>query len=92
MVGDEEIPLILGKPFLPTSGALIDVQQGKLTMGVEDEGVIFKVCKPMDFPPKVQSCTQLNDVEPTRTRTPIAEHSKPPIDVVKAMDLPLKVF
>ena len=29
---DKEIPLILGRPFLATGGALIDVKGGKLTL------------------------------------------------------------
>ncbi|KAJ9538247.1 hypothetical protein OSB04_030980 [Centaurea solstitialis] len=40
---DKEIPLILGRPFLATGGALIDVQGGKLTLRVGDESVEFNV-------------------------------------------------
>jgi len=38
---DERLPLILGRPFLATSRALIDVLDGKLTLRVADEHVTF---------------------------------------------------
>ncbi|XP_075076522.1 uncharacterized protein LOC107774273 [Nicotiana tabacum] len=34
---DEEVPIILGRPFLATGGAIIDVRAGKLKMRVDDE-------------------------------------------------------
>ncbi|KAL0455801.1 UNVERIFIED_CONTAM: hypothetical protein Slati_0919300, partial [Sesamum latifolium] len=37
MEEDKNMPLILGRPFLATSRALIDVQQGQLTLRVNDE-------------------------------------------------------
>ena len=42
---DKEIPLILGRPFLATGGALIDVKGGKLTLRVGDETTEFNVFK-----------------------------------------------
>ncbi|KAL4610105.1 hypothetical protein ACB092_08G028300 [Castanea dentata] len=38
---DEEIPLILGQPFLATGRTLIDVQQGKLVLRVGEDEVTF---------------------------------------------------
>lgn len=37
MEEDEEVPIILGWPFLNTRGALIDVREGKLTSRLGDE-------------------------------------------------------
>lgn len=34
---DSNIPIILGKPFLATVGAIINVKQGKLTFEVGEE-------------------------------------------------------
>lgn len=59
---DGEFPLILGRPFLAMSRALIYVREGKVTMKVEDEEVAFKVLKSIDFPPKVQSRNKLDDL------------------------------
>ena len=36
---DSEVPIILGKPFLGTSNILIDVQQGKLTLCMQDDSL-----------------------------------------------------
>ncbi|XP_050229108.1 uncharacterized protein LOC126678249 [Mercurialis annua] len=38
---DKECPMILGRPFMNTGRALIDVHDGKLTLWIEDESVEF---------------------------------------------------
>jgi len=43
MEEDREIPLILGRPFLATGRALIDLEQGKLTLRIGSEEVNFNV-------------------------------------------------
>ncbi|XP_031251860.1 uncharacterized protein LOC116109778 [Pistacia vera] len=43
MEEDKEMPLILGRPFLATGRALIDVLEGKLLLRVQDEKVTFNV-------------------------------------------------
>lgn len=43
MVKDSNIPLILGRPFLFTAKALIDLESGILTLRVGEENVTFKV-------------------------------------------------
>ncbi|GJU28226.1 hypothetical protein Tco_1166847 [Tanacetum coccineum] len=40
---DPRVPLILGRPFLRTSQALIDVHGEELTLRVNDEAITFKV-------------------------------------------------
>lgn len=50
---DKETPVILGRPFLATSGVLIYVLEGKVTMRIEDEKVTFDVLISMEFLPKV---------------------------------------
>ena len=47
---DRHCPLILGRPFLNTSRALIDVYEGKLTLRVGDESVEFIMTKLMKYP------------------------------------------
>ncbi|XP_070045466.1 uncharacterized protein [Nicotiana tomentosiformis] len=42
---DYEVPIILGRTFLPTGKALVDVEAGELTFRVGDEKVVFHVCK-----------------------------------------------
>ncbi|XP_019227427.1 PREDICTED: uncharacterized protein LOC109208727 [Nicotiana attenuata] len=38
---DEEFPIILGRPFLPTERALIDYETGELKMRLNDEEITF---------------------------------------------------
>nr|XP_009789762.1 PREDICTED: uncharacterized protein LOC104237329 [Nicotiana sylvestris] len=40
---DEEIPIILGRPFLATRTALIDCETGELKMRLNDEEITFNV-------------------------------------------------
>lgn len=63
MKGGKQIPLILRRPFFSMGKALIDLQQEKLKMRVEDEEVTFDVFKAVDFSPKVHSSTQVDDLD-----------------------------
>jgi hypothetical protein len=54
MEEDQEIPIILGRPFLATCGAEINVPKGKLTLRVEDDTVVFDVFKPFPTPQRQQ--------------------------------------
>ena len=40
---DEQVPLLLGRPFLATGATLIDVNKGELTLRVGDEVVHFNL-------------------------------------------------
>ncbi|GKF35907.1 reverse transcriptase domain-containing protein, partial [Tanacetum coccineum] len=40
---DPRIPLILGRPFLRTAHALVDVHGKKLTLRVRDEELVFNI-------------------------------------------------
>ncbi|XP_015944797.1 uncharacterized protein LOC107469923 [Arachis duranensis] len=42
--------IILGRPFLATAGAIIDVQKGELTLRLHDEKMVFNVFKAMSYP------------------------------------------
>ncbi|XP_076926465.1 uncharacterized protein LOC143589648 [Bidens hawaiensis] len=42
---DKNVPLIIGRPFLATARALIDVCTGRITLRVGDEGVTFDIGK-----------------------------------------------
>ena len=49
MEEDKEVLIILGRPFLATEQALIDVKNGELTLRVGDEEVRFNLTKTMRF-------------------------------------------
>ena len=40
---DKQVPLLLGKPFLATRAALIDMKKGELTLSVGNEEVHFNL-------------------------------------------------
>ena len=50
MEEDTQVPILLGRPFLATGAALIDVQKGKLTLRVGDEAVHFNLNKSLEQP------------------------------------------
>ena len=52
MEEDEKVPLILGRPFLATSQALIDVESGELTLRVGDDKVCVSIYKNDKLPKK----------------------------------------
>ena len=45
MEENTQVPLLLGRPFLATGAALIDVQKGELTLRLGDEAVQFNLHK-----------------------------------------------
>ena len=47
---DSKVPLILGRPFLATARAVIDVLDGKLTLRVDDDAVTFDIQRSMKYP------------------------------------------
>ena len=50
MEKDTQVPLLLGRPFLVTGVALIDVQKGELTLRVGEEAMHFNLNKGLEQP------------------------------------------
>ena len=50
MEEDTQVPLLLGRPFLATEAALIDVQKGELTLRVGNEAVHFNINRSLEHP------------------------------------------
>ncbi|KAK4391379.1 hypothetical protein Sango_1915700 [Sesamum angolense] len=68
MEEDKNMALILGRPFLATSRALIDVQKGQITLRVNDEHVVFNVFKPMKYMRKNEhDIFAIDSINATRT-------------------------
>ena len=58
MEEDTQVPLLLGRPFLATGAALIDVQKGELTLRVGNEAVHFNLNRSLEHPDvDAKSCT-----------------------------------
>ncbi|MCI51433.1 hypothetical protein A2U01_0072677, partial [Trifolium medium] len=60
---DVDIPILLGRPFLATAGAIIDVKRRKLTFEVGDEKIEFMLSQFMKSPTFQNSCCRLGIVE-----------------------------
>ena len=46
MEEDLEIPILFGRPFLMTGGAIIDMKRGKITLEVDNDHMEFVCTKP----------------------------------------------
>jgi hypothetical protein len=63
MKEDNEIPILLGWPFLATKGALIDAKKRELRLRVNEEEVIFNVFKAIKQPDIGESCFSIQVVD-----------------------------
>ena len=62
MEEDRQIPIILGRPFLATTGAIIDVKREKITLDIGEEKVEFDVFKKPQQSPSMNSCFRVDVV------------------------------
>ena len=44
---DFEVPIILGRPFLATCRALVDMEKGQMKFRLNNEEATFNICKSM---------------------------------------------
>ncbi|KEH26708.1 hypothetical protein MTR_6g471360 [Medicago truncatula] len=58
-----EVPILLGRPFLATAGAIIDVKNGKLAFNVGKDTVEFELAKLMKSPSIKDSCCMIDIVD-----------------------------
>ena len=63
MEEDKEIPIILGRPFLATGRAMIDVYKGDLKLRVQDDEVRFSIFNPVRHPTESDACFMIEAVE-----------------------------
>ncbi|XP_028215057.1 uncharacterized protein LOC114397142 [Glycine soja] len=57
---DNEVPLILGRPFMKTAKVIIDVDDGKLNVKVQDDEVQFNVFEAMKHPKDKGECFRVD--------------------------------
>ncbi|XP_057734350.1 uncharacterized protein LOC130949720 [Arachis stenosperma] len=56
--------IILGRPFLTTAGAIIDVQKGELVLRLHEEKMVFNVFKAMNYPKEaIGECMMVDTIE-----------------------------
>ena len=63
MEEDREIPIILGRPFLATGKAMIEVQKGELKLRVQDDEVRFSVFNVVRHPAENDACFMIEAIE-----------------------------
>ncbi|CAM8886387.1 unnamed protein product [Rhodiola kirilowii] len=63
MEEDTEIPILLGRPFLYTAGAIFDTTKGSITMRVGDEEIEFNLDKAQKSPSSTMSCNYIDFVD-----------------------------
>ena len=63
MEEDKEIPIILGRPFLATGRAMVDVQWGELKLRVRDNEVKFNVFEAVRHPAESDTCFMIETIE-----------------------------
>ena len=65
MEEDTQVPLLLGRPFLATGAALIDVQKGELTLRVGNEAVHFNLNKSLtQSDVDEENCMAIDNISP----------------------------
>ncbi|XP_050897066.1 uncharacterized protein LOC127103868 [Lathyrus oleraceus] len=80
---DSHIPIILGRPFLATARAIIDVKKGMLTIKVGEETVEFLLAKFLQAPAIVDSCCLLDVIDEC-----VKEMEKEPIRYTEVLKVP----
>ncbi|XP_070026669.1 uncharacterized protein LOC142182316 [Nicotiana tabacum] len=64
---DQEVPFILGRPFLAMGRAIIDVCERKMTMRVGDRVEVFNVYKALRLPAHYDELSMISEVESDAT-------------------------
>src|SRR5436190_1054415 len=59
-MGCKELSIILGRPFMATAGAKVDVKAGTLSMNVLGETVEFKIFKATRYPDEAPECSMMD--------------------------------
>jgi len=63
MAEDEDMPLILGRPFLATCRALIDVEMGQLMLRFHNEQVVFNIFEAMKHRTENPKCYRIDVID-----------------------------
>ena len=62
MEEDLEIPILFGRPFLMTAGAIIDMKRGKITLQVDNEHMEFDVHRSMKSTP-IEVASRIDSID-----------------------------
>lgn len=82
---DEEIPILLGRPFLSSAGVMINVKRGKMTFEVGEEKVQFILSKFLKAPAMDDSCCAIDIIDECIRELDKDEH----IETIKLPSMPI---
>lgn len=82
MEEDDEIPLLLGRPFLATGRALIDLEMGELMLRFQDEQVVFNIFEAMKHRSENPQCYRVDVVDHIVEETTTKESPAPTLERV----------
>ena len=68
-VVDFEVSIILGRPFLATRRALVDMEKGQMTFRLNNEEATFNVCRTMRQSSELQSVSAVSHKEKMKKET-----------------------
>ena len=57
---DFVVPIILGRPFLSTGRALVDMEKGQMTFQLNNEEATFNICRTMRQSGELQSVSAIS--------------------------------
>ncbi|XP_075096338.1 uncharacterized protein LOC142174444 [Nicotiana tabacum] len=77
---DDDIPIILGRPFLATRRALIDCETRELKMRLNNEKVIFNVQQSMRKPNEYANCSLVEAVDVILHKDDVTLTAKDPLE------------
>ena len=60
---DFEVPIILGRPFLATGRALVDMENGQMKFWLNNEETTFNVCRTIRQSGELQSVSTISHKE-----------------------------
>ncbi|XP_049344711.1 uncharacterized protein LOC125809113 [Solanum verrucosum] len=83
---DADIPIILGRPFLATGRALVDVESGKLMFCVNNNEVTFNICRSMKKSSNIHVLSTENVIDEVVASVSHLMRKNEPLEFVLAND------
>ena len=90
MPEDDNMSIILGRPFLNTAGAVIDCNQGKVTFNVDDKEHTVYFPKKIDRKYGLNSIINIDTIQIGKFHLPLPKPKKEN-DIVMVGTIPIKI-
>ncbi|XP_016178500.1 uncharacterized protein LOC107620930 [Arachis ipaensis] len=87
MEEDKNASIILGRPFLATGRALINVQKGELTLRINEDEIVLNVLQALQHPNESKGCMRVDMIDPLIEEAIKAEKLDDVLDSLSKNDL-----